>query len=71
MTQAPTYRIVRVYRANHPRQVLKKGLTRAEALEYTNDPETTSATATSAEARAHTAQFGEWFDSFYEEFQSP
>lgn len=62
-----TYKIVRMYAGNHPSKTLQTGLTLAEAREHCRDPETSSDKATNDEARAHTAQFGRWFDGYDEE----
>jgi hypothetical protein len=51
----------------HPRQIVAKGLTLAEAQEWCRDPETSSSTATSAEAVARTEKYGAWFDGYEEE----
>lgn len=52
-----------------PAKTIKTGLTLDEAQAHTNDPETSSSTATSAEATEHTARYGPWFDG-YEEVRS-
>lgn len=57
------YKIVRSY-LHHPPRVIKRGLTMAEAHAHTRNPETSSKTATSARARAHTLKYGPWFDGF-------
>lgn len=63
------YRIERVYLAKFRRQTLpgKSGLTLEEAKEHCRNHETSSATATSAAARAVTRRNGPWFDSYVED----
>jgi hypothetical protein len=61
-----TYRIVRFYQDGE-REVVQTGLTLDEARAHCNDPETSSATATSMVAAARTARKGAWFDGFNEE----
>ncbi len=48
-------------------RVIKRGLTRAEAVEYCRDPETSSSTATSEYRVRYTRKYGAWFDGFEEE----
>lgn len=63
------YKIVRFYQSSeHPNKTIKRGLTKDEALMYCKDPETSSRTATSPEAKAHTEKYGPWFDGYGEEF---
>ena len=63
-----TYRVVRFYDdPDHPRLILRRGLTLDEARAHCNDPETSASTATSPEARRHTAQHGAWFDGYENE----
>jgi hypothetical protein len=65
-----SYRIVRNYFDSErapERRVVKRGLTLEEARAHCKDPETSSTTAKSATARAHTAAHGSWFDGFDEE----
>lgn len=67
-TDEPTYEIVRFYQdADTPTEVLETGVTLAEAQEHCNDPETSSRTATSAEADTRTETMGAWFDGYREE----
>lgn len=66
--EAPVYCIVRGFRdGERPSEVIRRELTLTEAKEHCNDPETSSNTATSAEAKSITAAHGEWFDGFEEE----
>ncbi len=64
-----SYKIVRNYfRSDAPgRRTIKRGLTLDEARAHCQDPETSSKTATSARARAHTRAYGPWFDGYDEE----
>lgn len=58
------YQIVRFYE-DDDWEVILTGLTLAEARAHCNDPETSSRTATSPEALAHTAERDQqWFDGF-------
>lgn len=61
------YRIVRRYRDNQRREVIKTDLSEANAQGYCKGRETSSSTATSAEAQARTAAFGPWFDGYEEQ----
>lgn len=67
MTTDSTYSVIRYYKDGHKSKVVETGLTRKEAQEHCNDPETSSRTATSKEAEEHTAKYGEWFDGFIED----
>ena len=57
------YRIVRFYRRGGSR-IIKRGLTLEEAQAHCRDPETSSATCTSAVGKRRTRQVGEWFDGY-------
>ncbi len=60
-----TYRIVRLYKdADTRRRVIARGLTLEEARAHCSDPETSSSTATTPEAKARTAKLGAWFDGY-------
>jgi len=59
-----TYKIVRTYFDGHKPKVMETGLSLADAREWCRDPETSSRTATSKEAVAHTAKYGPWFDGY-------
>ena len=63
-----TYRIVRMFQNPflHTR-VIKRGLTLEEAQRWCRDPETSSRTATSTNARQRTMAYGAWFDGYEEE----
>ena len=63
-----TYRIVRLYKdADIRRRVIARGLTLDEARAHCSDPETSSSTATTPEAKARTAKLGPWFDGYESE----
>ena len=63
-----SYKIQRFYfKDEHPTETVETGLTLEEAQEHCNDPETSSSTATSAEAVARTEAKGPWFDGYTEE----
>lgn len=62
----PTYKITRFYQ-NHPSTTRMTGLTLEEAQAHCRDPESSSSTATGADALAHTEVNGPWFDGFEEE----
>lgn len=62
-----TYKVIRFFRDSSRRFTVKTGLTKAEAQEHCNDPETSSSTCTNAEGKRRTAQSGPWFDGWTEE----
>lgn len=62
-----TYKIVRFYQQNHPKEVIKTGLSFEEAQEHCNDDETSSSTCEKPENVARTEKMGEWFDGYNEE----
>lgn len=57
------YKIVRFY-FNHGRRVVKRGLTREQAMKHCNDPETSSSTCKLPHNRRRTRKLGAWFDGF-------
>ena len=61
------YKIVRKFAGNHPDEIVKSGLTEEEAQDHCSHPGTSSATATSEEARELTRRKGDWMDCYYEE----
>lgn len=62
-----SYKIVRMFfRDSRKSRVIKRGLTLKEAQAHCQDPETSSATATSAKARRYTKRVGPWFDGYEE-----
>jgi hypothetical protein len=59
------YKIVRFYvDPNKRKSTIRTGLYLEEARAHCNDRETSSRTATSANARAHTRKHGAWFDGY-------
>ena len=64
-----TYKIIRFYRDDDFRNgtTVKKGLTLEQAQAHCQDPETSSSTASGAEALKHTDLYGPWFDGYKEE----
>jgi hypothetical protein len=60
------YKVVRMFFEEHEPVVVAKYMTLAEAQEWCRDPETSSSTATSAEAVARTEKYGAWFDGYDE-----
>jgi len=62
-----TYKIVRFYQKNHPKEIIKTGLSFEEAQEHCNDDETSSSTCEKPENVARTEKMGEWFDGYNEE----
>lgn len=59
-----TYSVVRFYQESHPELVIAEGLSLEEAQDWCRSPQTSSATATDADAVAHTDQYGPWFDGW-------
>ena len=57
------YKIVRRYFMGGKR-VIKRGLTLEQAQAHCRNPETSSSTATSSNARKITKRMGQWFDGF-------
>lgn len=61
------YKIIRFYKDDpHRNRTIKTGLTLEEAQEHCSDPETSSSTATGADARRRTLIHGDWFDGYEE-----
>ena len=67
MTEPETYRVVRMYANRADRPVIRRGLTLEQAQQHCRDPETSSRTATSAEAKRVTREHGPWFDGYESE----
>ena len=63
----PTYKIVRKFFGDHEDEIVATGVTLAEARAHCNSPDSSSRTSTSKEGLARTRNYGEWFDSYYEE----
>lgn len=68
-TTMTTYMIVRNYFYDGPDDdhIIMRGLTLEGAQAHCNDPRTSSRTATSEWAIAHTEKYGPWFDGYTEE----
>lgn len=64
---AESYKVIRMYESGRRSQVMARGMTLEEAQAWCNDPETSSSTATSAEAKRRTARYGRWFDGYTKE----
>jgi len=62
-----TYAVVRFFRDSGERETIATGLTREEAREHCNDPETSSRTCTLKEGLKLTEEKGPWFYGFEEE----
>jgi hypothetical protein len=62
-----SYQVVRLYQ-NKPgyRRTIIQRCTLEEAQEHCGNPETSSSTATSAEALRRTQRHGPWFDAYEE-----
>ena len=70
MSTVSTYRIERFYQSDeHETEVIATGLSEADAKAHCKSPESSSKTASSAEARARTEQYGPWFEGFAEDSQ--
>ena len=67
MSEAETYRVIRMYQNTTDRDVIATGLTLDQARQHCRDPETSSSTATSPEALRLTAERGPWFDGYESE----
>lgn len=62
-----TYKIVRMFRGDHPSKTVRRGLTLEEAQEHCREPSTSSSTCTDAKGLALTRKFGPWFDGYESE----
>jgi hypothetical protein len=63
-----TYKIVRHFQNESlENKTIYEGMTLEEAKAHCNDPESSSRSCTSAEGRARTKKFGNWFDGYTEE----
>ncbi len=63
-----TYKIIRKFqRSDVENKVLQTGVTLEEAEAHCEDPETSSRTAKSKEAKKITEKYGDWFDCWTEE----
>lgn len=62
-----TYRIVRFFQGDHPREIVQEGLSLSEAQEHCADPESSSRTCTEKELHIRTDVMGPWFEGYEEE----
>jgi len=62
-----TYKVERLYARHNGKDLIKRGLTKEQAMAHCQDPETSSFTCTNAAGKARTAKEGPWFDSWTEE----
>ena len=58
------HHIIRFYQNDKKTVIIKTGLTEEQAKAHCNDPETSSKSATSKDAIAHTKKYGPWFDAW-------
>lgn len=59
-----TYRVIRFYRDRDVNEVIAAGLALDAAQALCSDPESSSVTAVSAEAKLRTSLYGPWFDGY-------
>ena len=62
-----TYKIIRFYFNDFPKEIIRIGLTLEEAQEHCNDSETSSKTCVLRENLDRTAKYGPWFDGYESE----
>ena len=63
---ARTYNIIRFFKDDSRRsKVIKRHLTREEALAHCKNPETSSSTCTRPDRRNITVIYGDWFDGYH------
>lgn len=60
------YNIVRFYKRSYRKSIIRQRVTLAEAKAWCSDPETSSSTAKSPQARRRTKLVGDWFDGYEE-----
>lgn len=58
------YKIIRYYYRGSRKRTVERGVTLEEAKAHCGNPETSSKTATSANAKAITRRQGPWFDGY-------
>lgn len=58
------YKIVRTFLKHDQTQVIKSGLTLAQAQKHCRDPETSSSTCTDPKLIDLTGRVGPWFDGY-------
>lgn len=64
---ATTYKIVRCFERKRGVEVIRTGLTLAEARRHCSDPETSSLTSTCPIVKAKAKRYGRWFDGYVED----
>ncbi len=62
-----TYKIVRFFLRDYPKETLQTGLTLEEAQAHCASLDTSSRTCTTREGKKLTRERGEWFDGYYKE----
>lgn len=68
MGDEPTYLVMRIFqKGSIPNQIIKTGLTKAQAQAHCRNKETSSTTCTLPENVARTKKYGHWFDGFNQE----
>ena len=67
MMENKTYEVIRFFKDTGDRETIKTGLSREEAREHCQDPETSYLTCEEAEGVSRTEKHGPWFDGFEEE----
>jgi len=61
---ADKYKIVRYFYKSERCTIVARNLTLEEAQAWCKDPDTSSKTATSRNAKQRTARYGAWFDGY-------
>ena len=59
-----TYRIIRFYQGDQPRETIVRGLTLEQAQDHCKDPQSSSRTTTTPEGLERTRLKGDWFDGY-------
>jgi hypothetical protein len=62
------YKIVRMYFDGYKQRTIKTGLTKEQAMQHCQNPETSSSTCTTWIGKNRTKTRGEWFDAFEEAY---
>lgn len=62
-----SYRIERIYKEGHRKQVLARGLSEEQAQAWCKDPEGSSSTCIKRANVARTKRRGPWFDAYTQE----
>ena len=58
------YKIIRLFERRRGVEVIRRGLTLAEARRHCNDPESSSMTSTCPKVKAKAKRWGRWFDAY-------